>query len=431
VCSLFIITERFIWGATGQKYMLQYILLGISFITIWLTIVWLHFMYQQPMQKKLTSIPTLTIAIPAYNEENTICKTVRSVCNANYPKDKLQVIVVNDGSTDNTEQAVQTFIKKHPDYPVKLISKVNGGKASALNTALAEARGEFFACVDADSTVSKQSIHRILPHFTEEKVGAVISRIRVASPKNFLERVQRFEYLMSSMIRNIMTNFGTLSVTPGVLSIYRLNVLKELGGFTQDPHNLTEDLEIALRLRANNYEVVMEPKATTYTSVPKSIGAVWRQRIRWARGYLYNHWQYRHLFFSKKQGVFGMFQLPVNVVALILLIVNITIITYGLLSDMYEWAYRSITIPNYFWDSILSFPTWKEFLLARNMHVSIPVFIIFLLGIFLIWKAHKMFKERAHQVPAIIAYVLVVPYFTTLNWIYSITHELRRTKRKW
>lgn len=411
-------------------YMLEYLLWGISFVTLWLTLVWLNFLYAEPAKKQLKNLPKITFGIPAHNEEQTILKTVKSILAADYPANKKEIIVVDDGSTDKTASVVRQFAAKHPS--VRLIAKKNGGKASALNAALDKATGDFYAVVDADSRISRESIKLSLAHFSDAKVGAVISRVRVDKPQNFLERIQRFEYIMSSMIRKIMCNFGTLYMTPGVLSIYRAPLLRKLGGFTRDPKNLTEDLEIAMRLKQNGYAIRMEPESITYTHVPDNMSGLWAQRVRWSRGYIYNHVKYKDMFFSNKHGVYGLFQMPVNVLAVVLLIANIGIIAYDLLNRGFDFIFRSFTIPDYFWTRITEWPSIQQFILARNIQVYLPIIIAFVLGVYLIIFAHRFFQERFRsQIAPLVTYMLVMPYFSTVNWVSSIVQEVARTKRKW
>lgn len=380
--------------------------------------------------KQPKRLPKVSLIVPAYNEEGTILKTITSLLAADYPASKKEIIVVNDGSKDRTAQVVRSFIKKHPS--VHLVDKKNGGKASAVNAGLRVAKGELVGVVDADSRISENSIRTMLPHFADPEIGAVISRIRVDEPRNFLEKLQRFEYIMSSMTRKIMSNFGTLAITPGVLSLYRADVIRELGGFTTDEKNLTEDLEIAMRLKAHNYQIHMEPDAITFTNVPKTVHAVWRQRIRWTRGYVYNHVKYRHMFFSKKHGLFGTFMLPVNVLAILLLVTNMLLIGYELIDHWIEFTVRSLTIPNYFWNSITDMPTLKQFILAKNAHIIIPLMIALALGIYLVVYAHRYFRENLkNNIGSAFAYTIVVPYFSTLNWVASIAQEISGRKRKW
>ncbi|RLE45820.1 hypothetical protein DRJ22_03500 [Candidatus Woesearchaeota archaeon] len=410
--------------------MLQYIIWIISFITLWLIIVWLNFIYTKEETTKTKKQPKITFAIPAYNEEKTIIKTIKSLLKLNYPAEKKEIIIVNDGSTDKTEQTVKKFIKEKEN--IILINQKNNGKASAINTALKQATGQLFAVLDADSYVEKESINHILPHFENKKTGAVISRIKIDKPKKPLEKLQYFEYIMSNMLRKIMTNFGTLSMTPGVLSVYNTATLRKAGGFSKDKNNMTEDLEIALRLKDKGYNIYMEPKAITYTKAPNTLKSLWQQRIRWSRGYIYNHIKYKHMFFSKKHGIFGIFQLPINALAIILLVINMSIITYNLSNNLFQFILRSLTIHNYFITRITDWPTLKQLILARNVQISIPLTIAFILSLYLMTFAMKYFKEsiKKNYLRAI-AYMIIMPYFTAANWITSIYKEIKRSKRKW
>ncbi len=413
--------------------MLQHILWGISFFTLWLTIIWLHYLFSEETPKKeLKENPRITLAIPAYNEEKTISKTVNSTIEADYPLDKKDIIVVNDGSTDNTEQVVQELIKQNPEHKITLINQSNRGKAAAVNSALDKATGEYFAVVDADSRISKNGIKLLLPYFYNDNVGAVISRVKVETPNKVLEKIQFFEYVMSSMIRKLMALLGTLHITPGVLSTYKTKILRKVGGFTKDRNNLTEDMEIALRLISKGYKIEMQSESITYTFVPKGIKLLWKQRIRWARGYIYNMWNYRKMMLSSKHGIFGIFQMPVNVIIVITLIVNIAIIMINLLDTSTEFLYRSATINGYFWKTLTDVPTMNEMVLAQNYRIIVPIAIVTLLGLYLIWQSHRKFNEKiTKNITGAIAYFLFIPYFTTINWISSIFQEVFKTKRKW
>lgn len=411
-----------------MDYMIQYLLWGISFFMLWLSIVWLNCLMEEKPKQKLTRLPTLSIIIPCYNRAKTLEKTIKSIFNADYPKKLLDVIIVDDCSKDNSVQVAEKLQKK---YPIRLIKHtINKGAGGALNTGLWKAKGELFARIDSDSRIEPDSIKKALEYMTPAH-GAVIPRVIVDEPKTLVEKLQRFEYNMSALTRKIMSNFGTLSINGGVLPIYKTTVLRKLGGF-DDKNNLTEDLEMALRLKANGYKIEMAHESITYTKAPTTVHALWRQRIRWCRGYITNHWKYRHLMFSKKHGIFGIWQMPVNVVIVALLIINVLIVSYGSIHDGYIFVSRSLTINDYFLTRITDLPTIKEFVLARNFQIIIPIILGYIVGIYLVYKAHKFFKERMWgQLRHIVLYFLLVPYFTAANWTVSIVHEMFRTKRKW
>lgn len=414
-------------------YMAQYLLLIVSFLGIWLTIIWLYFLAEDGDEKVIPeSFPTLDVVVPAFNEEKTILKTLNSLKFVEYPKDKLRIFVSDDGSTDNTKYIVQEFIKENNVFNVSLISDVNSGKGAAINKVLAKSNSDIFVVVDADSEVKSDAFKNMVYYFSRKDIAAVISRVVVSSPKGFLQRMQSFEYIISNMLRRVMNNFGTLAITHGAFSSFRTNILKEVGGFDGDRNNITEDLEIALRLKSGGYAVVMAPDAVGFTVAPDSLSKLWKQRIRWYRGYIFNHLKYKNLFFDKKQGIFGLFQLPVNVIAVVLSIAYFSVIFFNLFDSLFTFAYRSFTIHNYFLENFLNLPTLKEFLLAKNFQIYIPILIAFGLSLSLIIYAHKFFKEKLSSsfFPAI-SYFIFMPYFTAGNWFDSLRKELFRSKRKW
>ena len=414
--------------------MLEYLLVGVSFLGIWLTIIWLHFLVGDDVEKELhtSDLPDLTVIVPVFNEEKTILKTLVSLRDVDYPKDKLKVIVSDDGSSDRTVSIVKGFIQSDHSLDVSLISDRNSGKGAAINKALDKVSSEFFVVMDADSRVRPDALKKAVGYFSDEHIGAVISRVVVDSPKNLLQRMQHFEYILANLLRKVMHNFGTLAITHGAFSVFRTSLIKKLGGFDSDRNNITEDLEIALRLKDNGFRVVMAHDAVGFTVAPSSVRKLWRQRIRWYRGYLFNHWKYRRLFFSSRQGIFGMFQLPVNVIAITLGIAYFSLISINLVKSLFNFISRSLTIPNYFAENFLNLPSLRELLLAKDFQVYVPIVFAFFLTVALVVFAHKFFKEKLSKsiVPAI-SYFIVMPYFTAGNWLDSVRKELFRSKRKW
>jgi len=414
--------------------MLEYLLWIVSFIGIWLTIIWLHFLVNDDSDERINDkiLPTLTVVVPVFNEEKTILKTLNSLKEVDYPKNKLKIVVSDDGSTDDTPNVVDRFIRLNLDIDFSKISDKNSGKGAAINKALADADSDFFLVVDADSRVSPDAFRKVVNRFSDKKIGAVISRVVVDKPKNWLQRMQFFEYIIANMLRRVMHNFGTLAITHGAFSAFRTSLLKDLGGFDPDRENITEDLEIALRLKDNGYKVVMAHDAVGYTVAPSSFKNLWRQRIRWYRGYLFNHWRYRHLFFSSKQGIFGLFYLPVNVLAIALGVVYFLVVSINLFDTFFTFVSRSLTINNYFVENFLNIPSLKEFLLAKNFQIYFPIVIAFILSVCLIIYAHRFFKEKlSRSVLPAVSYFIVMPYFTAGNWLDSVRKEIFKTKRKW
>lgn len=256
--------------------------------------------------KEIRNFPDVTIIVPCFNEERTVAATVCSIKNLDYPKDKLSIIVVDDGSTDNTSLVLEKF---SDDKSIRLLLKPNGGKHTALNLALKEVSSELVGCLDADSYANSDALKKIIPFFDDKTIKAVTPSIKVYEPKTVLQLIQKVEYSWGIFLRRMLSSLGALYVTPGPFSIFRTEVLKELGGYRVGHY--TEDLEMALRMQKNRYKIVNSHGAHVYTSTPAGLSELYRQRVRWTYGFLNNVIDYREMFFNKKYGNIGIFILPI------------------------------------------------------------------------------------------------------------------------
>ncbi|MEK6834999.1 MAG: glycosyltransferase family 2 protein [Nanoarchaeota archaeon] len=396
-----------------------------SFFALLISLFWIQVMYFKESKIEIVNkFPKVSIIIPAYNEEKGIAKTIRSVLNLDYPRDKLEIIVVDDSSKDNTGKVAKGFKE------IKLIYNNHRGlgKASALNEGLKHATGKFFAVIDADSEVEESSLKRIIDYFEDERTGSVISSIKIRNPKNIYQHIQRLEYILATFIRKLMSKIDTLHITPGVLSVYKTNLIRKLGGF--DENNITEDLEIALRLRANNYSVKMSPDSITYTKIPSDFKELWNQRIRWFRGFISNNLKYKKMFMNKKYGAMGRFQLPLNALTFFTIIALFVVISYEIVTWIYNLIFKLILLK---WNIIytINFPSLKELLLSLDIKIYFPLTVSLLLSFYLLNKAHKSMNEKLIFNPAILIYFTVYPILRTLHWITAFYKEVIRTKRKW
>ena len=162
-----------IWGAY---------LFSLYFVVFWLLVLLEGGLKEE--SKRLKRTPLVSVIVPAYNEEKSIGNTLNSILNLNYPKDKLEILVINDGSTDNTKGIVERIIKNHPSFNIQLVNKENGGKGTALNLGLEKAKGEFFVCLDADSEPEPDCLIKMLPYFEDGKVATVLPLLKVKTLKN-------------------------------------------------------------------------------------------------------------------------------------------------------------------------------------------------------------------------------------------------------
>ena len=255
---------------------------------------------------KLTKYPEVTVMVPSWNEEKTVYKTVHSLLNLNYPKEKLKIFLIDDGSTDRTWDIISSFSK----YPnIKVFKKENGGKYTALNLGLEHLETEFLGCLDADSMADPESLVRIMSYFEKDpSIMAVAPSIIANKSKNIIQGAQRAEYDMSVYIKKMFGLLGAIHVTPGPLTIFRKKVFDDLGPY-RHAHN-TEDMEIAYRMQKNHYKIEQCNDAYVYTNTPSSIKKLYKQRLRWIYGFINNTIDYRNIIFRKKYGNFSLFTVP-------------------------------------------------------------------------------------------------------------------------
>lgn len=261
----------------------------------------------------ISEFPSVTVMVPCFNEEKTISKTVTSLLELDYPKEKLEIFVIDDGSTDGTLAAAKKF-ENNPQ--VKIFHKENGGKHTALNFGLEMVKSELVGCLDADSFVGKDTLKKIVAYFNKDKeTMAVVPSIKVHNPKNILQRVQGIEYSWGIFRRKLLSYIDALYVTPGPFSIFRREVFENLGNYKKA--HLTEDLEMALRMQANNYKIENSHEAYVYTVAPKNLTSLYRQRVRWTYGFLKNVIDYKFMFFKKEYGNLAFFLLPSATISII------------------------------------------------------------------------------------------------------------------
>ncbi len=259
----------------------------------------------------LANYPAVTVMVPCWNEEKTIGKTVESVLALNYPKDKLKILLIDDGSTDKTFQIMSEFSKYEN---IKIFHKKNGGKYTAINLGLENSETAFVGCLDADSFVHPEALNRIMSYFEKDQsVMAVAPSIIVHNPKNIIQNAQKAEYDMAVYIKKMLGFLGAIHVTPGPFTIFRKKVFDDLGPY-RHAHN-TEDMEIAYRMQTNHYKIEQCNDAYVYTSAPKTVGKLFSQRLRWIYGFLNNTIDYRGVLMKRKYGNFALFTVPSGIVS--------------------------------------------------------------------------------------------------------------------
>jgi len=322
---------------------------------------------------------SVSVLIPAWNEEVGILKTLQSVLDTQYKH--LEVIVINDGSTDGTHELVTGFMtdyeaKNQSNTKIKYLSLPNGGKAKALNRGLTLAEGEFVITVDADSVMEKNAIVNIMKQFTDSEVAAVAGNVIIGNRKTPIEVMQQLEYLYGFFFKRADSLFNSVYIIGGAAAAYRKNVLLELGGFDHDI--ITEDIEMSTRILAHGYKTRYAADAVIYTEGPATWTGLCNQRLRWKYGRLLTFIKHRKLFFScnKKQNVYLTFLLlPVAIYAELALLFEAFLLTIFYGYTIYTNDYLPLAILILFISSIIAlqiaFDPKSRF--HRNLLVLAPV----------------------------------------------------------
>lgn len=272
-----------------------------------------------------SKLPTVTIVVPCFNEEPGIARSIASLLALDYPKDKLSITIVDDGSTDNTYEIARAYTF---DPRVTLIKKKNGGKHTALNLVLSDTKSEFIGCLDADSTVQSDALRHIITGFTDADVAAVTPGIIVREPRSTLQHIQNVEYRLSIFHRFALAAIGSVFITPGPFSFLRVSAVRAVGGW-KHAHS-TEDMEMGMRLQEHGYRIVNVPLARVETTTPATLRTLIRQRVRWTYGFLRNALDYRHMFGNPTYGNLGLIVLPTAVISIFSAILLATHVLWGL-----------------------------------------------------------------------------------------------------
>ncbi|WP_027378051.1 polysaccharide deacetylase family protein [Kaistella palustris] len=251
----------------------------------------------------------VSIIVPAYNEEVNAVRTVNSLLNQDF--ENLNIVFVDDGSSDRTFENVKNAFLKNEK--VKVFTKANGGKASALNFGISKTNAEFIVCIDADTQLKTDAVSQLMKtfylHGRPAEVGAVAGNVKVGNEINMITKWQSIEYITSQNFdRRAFSLLNCITVIPGALGAFRRKAVLEAGGFTTD--TLAEDCDLTMRLHKLGYIIEQCNEAISYTEAPETIGQFLKQRFRWSFGILQSFWKHRDAIFRKKYKNFGRIALP-------------------------------------------------------------------------------------------------------------------------
>ncbi|PYS88734.1 MAG: polysaccharide deacetylase [Acidobacteria bacterium] len=249
--------------------------------------------------------PLVSVVVPAYNEAKVICRTIESLFASNYPK--LEIIVVDDGSTDGTFQtAVEQFGGRSN---ISIFTKPNSGKADALNVGWRLAKGDIIVALDADTLFSPETVSALAHRFADETIGAVAGNAKVGNRVNLVTRWQALEYVTSQNFdRRAFASLNCITVVPGAVGAWRRSLLEQIGGFSSD--TLAEDQDLTIEVRKLDYHIGYEENAVGYTEAPATLRDLAKQRFRWSFGTLQCMWKHRSAMLNPKYGTLGFIAMP-------------------------------------------------------------------------------------------------------------------------
>ena len=300
------------------------------FVALYFEVFLLISFFERRPPKKDASLPArypkVSMLVPCFNEERTLAATVDSLLAMHYPADKLEVLIVDDGSRDGTAAIGQQYAARYPGR-VSFLQKANGGKYTALNLGIKHSSGELIGCLDADSFAAQDALMEAVKMFGNDPATmAITPAMQVYKPRKMLELMQSVEYTFGIFYKKMFDNLSAINVLPGPFSMYRREVFKKIGLF-RHAHN-TEDMEIAFRMHAHGLRIVNAHTAYVYTTVPTTVRSLLRQRTRWSQGFLQNARDYKYMFFNRRFGNFGMLVLPFALSAFVAGIYSVLYVVY-------------------------------------------------------------------------------------------------------
>lgn len=235
--------------------------------------------YDQP--RALPDTPPVSVLIPAYNEGENVEETVAHAVALDYPE--FEVVVVNDGSKDETGEVLERLARKYSRLRVVHLAH-NQGKAMALQAGSLVARHEILICIDGDALLDRHAAHWLVRHFVESPdVAAVTGNPRIRNRSTVLGRLQVGEFSsLVGVIKRAQRTFGRIFTVSGVITAFRKSAVHQVGYWSADM--LTEDIDITWKLQRAGWDVLFEPNALTWILMPETIRGLWKQRLRWAMG---------------------------------------------------------------------------------------------------------------------------------------------------
>jgi cellulose synthase/poly-beta-1,6-N-acetylglucosamine synthase-like glycosyltransferase len=363
--------------------------------------------------------PSVTFLVPCWNEEKTVGLTVKSILDLDYPKDKIRVIVIDDGSKDDTFN----IAKKYENDQVMVLQKENGGKHTALNLGLEYTSTDLVAIIDADSTLDKNALREAAKYFKDQEVKGLASCMQIRDVNTIWQRAQAVEYMLSTFWRKSYSAIDAIQVMPGPFSVFRRSVFDEIGNYRK-AHN-AEDFEMTLRLHKNHYKIVNAHKAYVYTVGPATLKGLLRQRVRWIHGFLENARDYRFMFFKREYGNFGLFTLPFAITFVFYVLYAITVTLLKTIQLVVERL-------NYYFSSGLHWPrlSFDVFYISIDILFIQSIFLLTVLA-YILMVSRTITDEKRPISFNFFLYFLLYPFVAPVFIFIAVYKFLRKKENKW
>ena len=413
---------------------IPYIILIIIFVELLMSIYTLLFLLsydKEEINYEIKEYPKVSIIVPAYNEGKNIKNTLERLIDLEYPKDKLEIIVVDDGSKDNTYEIAKEYEEKH-DF-IKVYKKENGGKSSALNYGIKRSSGEIIVTLDADSIPEKDSLIKMLKYMYYYNADIVVPAIQTINTKKLIEKYQYIDYAIHNFSGIVIDKMNSVFIASGPFSVFKRSVFEKIGLF--DEKNISEDMEIALRAQKNNFKIKFCPEVIIKTVPPDNFKSLLKQRVRWTLGFIDNYTKYRDIEnIYLREIVFG-----INIILYVLLPLSFLIILYMHGKQLYDFLKYLSSINYdiyYFIKYSFSFDinTYIFQLLSTSQLILITFSIILLINFLLfisIYKRYDKSKSWSSIIYYSVIYLFFSIYFNAIFIIVAIYYKLFGRNLRW
>lgn len=366
-------------------------------------------------------LPSVSIIIPAHNAGKGVGKSIKSLLNIDYPKEKLEILVVDDGSTDNTYE----IASKYKNKGVKVYSILYGGKGKALNYGIMKSKGEFVGNLDADSFLDKDALLKMMGFFKNKRVMAVTPSIKASNPKTIAQKVQALEFLSSSIIKKVFSYFGAMPIASGACTIFRRSFFEKYGNYLE--YSLAEDGEMSLRIAEKGYRIENAMDTAVYTNGVKTFKGFFNQRLRWFRGLLDCLIIHKSLFHPSR-GNISLIVLPMITVSILLTLIGsiyaLSVFLGKSINNLLNFKAIGFDL-SYLLDYKLDL-----FNINLGTTVVLPVMLIFF-SIILMLVCKKYSKEHRGMMQSYVLFFLIYWLVASFSWVRAIFYKITGRKIKW